>query len=200
VSSAWTIAEVDPQRFAHEIRAARLDLLEGWGVTEQSYGPRLLPVFASILPDAAYIALSPADGSLAGFTEYYSWGERGTASAPFANWFDLRTVAPPHLIAHIRSIYLQPEHRRHFGLYVKLYATTARHALARGFTHTTLITWSGAHDVRALYRRMNAQLICTFEIAGLPRSMEAYLIDLRDLVVQPFAARFASPQVASATS
>lgn len=196
MSPGWTIAPVDPERFAPEIRAARLDLLGGWGVTEQSFGPQLLPAFASVLPDATYIALSPADGSLAGFTEYYSWGGRGTASAPFADRFDLETVAAPHAIAHIRSIYLKREHRRQFGLYVRLYAATARHALDRGFTHTTLITWSGAHDVRSLYRRMNAELVCTFDIPGLPRSMEAYLIDLRHLVAQPFAARFASPQQA----
>lgn len=187
--------QIDPQRYSDAIREGRRDLLRAWGVTEGSTDAGLYSRLIDVLPNATYFGMSPTGSDeLAGFTESYFYASlsRGFESVPFAHLFPLATIAPPERMANIRTAYLKREHRRKFGLYVKLYVTTALHFLGLGASHTTLTTWAEAGDLHALYRRMGGRSLCTFALAGCPIRLEAFLIDLRQLVAQPFVARFAA--------
>ena len=92
-------------------------------------------------------------------------------------------------IANIRTLYLMSEYRKSFGIYVKLYVSTALSALKRGIRFTTLSTATTALRLQSLYLSMGGRLLGHVPLRGLSVDVAVFVMDLEELVASAVAKR-----------
>jgi len=126
-----------------------------------------------------------------GFSEWYRYSNlpEGFESSPYGKTIDLPAIGAAEEIANIRTAYLMTEYRKSFGIYVKLYVSTALSALKRGIRFTTLSTATTALQLQSLYLSMGGQLLGHARIRGLSVDVAVFLINLEALVASPVAKR-----------
>jgi len=176
---------IDPDRYDDQICRARREIQISWNTSASK-------AFLEPLPHAHYFGIfSRPDEKLMGFSEWYRYSNlpEGFESSPYGKTIDLPAIGAAEEIANIRTAYLMTEYRKSFGIYVKLYVSTALSALKRGIRFTTLSTATTALQLQSLYLSMGGQLLGHARIRGLSVDVAVFLINLEALVASPVAKR-----------
>ena len=176
------VSLIDPARYAEQIRAMRIGLLQEWGLPAR--GKLLRP-----LSNGHYLGLftSPSRSRLIGVCECFLYGSlpAGYCSTPYGSGIDLMTICPPQQMAHVRGIYLHSGYRKCFGTYARLCAGAALAGLRLGIRHTTLMTLASATALHALYQKMGGRILGTLELPGSAIRSTLMVIDLQRLLATP---------------
>ena len=167
------------------VRNARAEIL---GVSaEHLTDRRITPVsFAKYL-----FAYSDSESTPIGFAEsamhhdvYDSY-----EATPYGPFCDLSDFCPIEQMAGIRTIFVEPEHRRGSPAFLALCYHSAMYFSGMGATYTTATTRADDAYVNAFYCKIGGKCFGTGEYDGIESSL--FVFKLHDLVGNRFLARAA---------
>jgi hypothetical protein len=160
--------------------------------TLRSIGAELHPELTEPLGYAVYLLAYDADGRTIGMAEscfleqhYASWEQ-----APYAPFCDLEAICPFAQLASIRTVYAEPEARRHPGLYLKLILGSAYIFRSLGASHSMATTDASNAGLARLYDKTGGRRLATFKFKDYHHGeIAAYAFDLDALLRHPWAPR-----------
>ena len=178
-----------PEQEAVYIRHARTETLK-------NIGEDPTPEAIEPTPFAFYFIAYDEDGHRIGMAEIAMLEQvyGSFAESPYAGNFDQSHFAPISEMAGIRTIFVEPEYRRHAGsIYLQLILAGGRVVTALGAKVGTGTTNASDSYLGRLYEKTGGKALGTYRIDGVVKSdIALYVFDLDTLMNHKLIRRVAS--------